>query len=186
METSCTSERLLLTTLTPASGLQLLHFYNKNRSHFEPWEPDRVPGFYSLQFQKLTLGMEQQLMAKNRSFRLWIFLKEDPTTIIGSVNFYNIVFEPYNQSQIGYKLDKSYLGKGYAHEAVAAAMKLFFTNFPQIHRIEASIMPSNMPSLKLIHKLGYVYEGTAKSSIRINRKWEDHHKYVFLNMHSDQ
>lgn len=181
MEISCQTDRLILKTLPPTYNLQLLQFYTRNKEHFEQWEPDRVPSFYTLQFQKLTLAMEQQLLEKDKILRLWIFKKEDPTIIIGSVNFYNIVFDPYYNCQLGYKIDKHYLGKGYALEATTAAMKLLLTRYPKMHRIEASIMPCNHSSLKLIAKLGFTYEGTSIASIRINHKWEDHYKYVYFN-----
>lgn len=181
MDTSIQTERLTLTTLTQQHALKLLHFYERNKEHFEPWEPDRVPSFYTIQFQRLTLAMEQQLLQKNKVFRLWIFLKGDPTTIIGSINFYNIVFDPFYSCQIGYKIDKNYLGKGYAFEASKAAIQLLFRNYPNLHRIEANIMPSNASSLKLIHKLGFEYEGTSIASIRINHNWEDHKKYAYIH-----
>lgn len=181
MEISFQTERLILKTLPPTYNLQLLQFYSRNKKHFEPWEPDRVPSFYTLQYQKLTLAMEQQLLFKNKILRLWIFKKHDPNTIIGSVNFYNIVFDPFYHCQIGYKLDKDHTGYGYALEAVTAAIKFLLRRYPQIHRIEANIMPCNHSSLKLITKLGFIYEGTSKSSIRINHKWEDHCKYVYFN-----
>ena len=49
-----------------------------------------------------------------------------------------------------------------------------------LHRIEARIMPSNISSIKLIEKLDFHNEGLAKSSIKINGKWEDHFVYAYI------
>lgn len=180
MEISCKTDRLLLTTLSQNYSDKVLAFYIKNKNHFEPWEPDRNANFYSLPFQRLSLTMEQQLLQKNKLLRLWVFKKENPAKIIGSVNFYNITYEPFFNCQLGYKLDYDYTGMGYAFESVSAGIELFFENHPAIHRIEANIMPSNTSSIRLIEKLGFRYEGISTSSIRINHQWEDHYRFAYI------
>lgn len=180
MEISYKTDRLLLTTLTHNYSDKVLDFYLRNKEHFEPWEPDRNQNFYSIPFQRLSLSMESQLLQKHKLLRLWVFLKEDTTRIIGSVNFYNITYEPFFNCQLGYKLDYNYTGYGYAFESVSAGIEIFFKHHPNIHRIEANIMPSNTPSIKLIEKLGFNYEGISTSSIRINYNWEDHYRFAYI------
>jgi ribosomal-protein-alanine N-acetyltransferase len=41
-------------------------------------------------------------------------------------------------------------------------------------------MPGNTGSIKLLEKLGFVYEGTARQYLFINGKWEDHNHYTLL------
>lgn len=174
------TKRLVLTHLGPNWAEQVLHFYTKNKEHFEPFEPDRDPEFYTLQFQKLALSMEYRLMIQGKLFRLWIFEKDNPEVIIGSVNFYNITYGVYCTCQIGYKLDCDYTGRGYAYESIKTGIQIFHKKHQNIRRIEANIMPSNIPSIHLIEKLGFEYEGYSKSNIRIRYNWEDHLRYSFL------
>ena len=81
---------------------------------------------------------------------------------------------------IGYKLDQHYIGQGYALEALEKAIDVVFDELG-FHRIEALIHPKNEPSLHLIEKLGFEFEGIAKSCIRLNNKWTDHLRYALIN-----
>jgi ribosomal-protein-alanine N-acetyltransferase len=158
---------------------KVLAFYIRNKEYFEPWEPVRDPNFYTLSFQQLTLSVEYHLFLQSKLLRFWVFLRRDPQTIIGTVNFYNIIPGAYSSCQIGYKLDKEYTGNGYAIESIQAGMGVLFEEY-RLHRIEANIMPRNDRSINLIKKLGFTYEGTSKSSIKINNQWEDHDRYSFI------
>jgi len=59
-------------------------------------------------------------------------------------------------------------------------MHILFQEY-HIHRVEANIMPSNLPSIHLIEKLGFSYEGLAASSIKVNGQWQDHARYSYIN-----
>ncbi len=179
MQMTCTTDHLILTILHPNDADKVLSFYEKNKEHFEPWEPERDPNFYTLAYHRLTLSIEYNLILHSKLLRFWVFHRDDPQTIIGSVNFYNIIQGSYSTCQLGYKLDRNYIGNGYAFESIQAGMGILFEEQP-LHRIEANIMPSNQRSINLIEKLGFSYEGLSKSSIQINSKWEDHARYAFI------
>lgn len=180
MQMSIQTERLQLRILHPNEADKVLKFYSQNREFFEPWEPERDVNFYTLSYQRLSLSIEYNLMQQGKLLRYWVFLKTDPSTIIGSVNYYNIVKGSYFTCQLGYKFDHCNLGKGYALESIRESMKILFSDY-EIHRIEANIMPSNLRSIHLVQKLGFQYEGLAISNIKINHKWEDHVRYAYIN-----
>lgn len=50
-----------------------------------------------------------------------------------------------------------------------------------LHRIEASVMPKNERSLRVLEKNGFEREGLAKKYLRINGVWEDHIHMVKIN-----
>lgn len=179
MQMTCTTDHLNLTILHPNDADKVLSFYVKNRDYFEPWEPLRDPNFYTLPFQQLTLTAEYHLFLQSKLLRFWVFHRKNPESIIGTVNFYNIIPGSFSTCQLGYKLDKDYTGKGYAYESIQAAMGVLFEEY-RLHRIEANIMPSNERSIQLINKLGFTYEGLSKSNIQINNKWEDHARFSFI------
>ncbi|WFR57413.1 GNAT family N-acetyltransferase [Anaerocolumna sp. AGMB13025] len=180
MQMTYQTERLTLTILHPNEADKVLAFYENNKEHFEPWEPERDPNFYTLPYQRLSLSIEYNLMLQSKLLRYWVFHKEKPGTIIGSVNFYNMIKGSYYTCQLGYKFDQYHTGNGYAVESILAAMEILFSDH-KIHRIEANIMPANLRSIHLIEKLGFGYEGLSKSSIHINNKWEDHARYAYIN-----
>lgn len=179
MQMTCATDRLVLNILHQNEADKVLSFYERNKEYFEPWESERDPNFYTLAYQRLTLSIEYNLMLQSKSLRFWVFCRNNPQTIIGAVNFYNIIRGSYSTCQLGYKLDQNYIGNGYAFESIQAGMGILFEEY-KLHRIEANIMPSNYRSIQLIKKLGFQYEGLAKSSIQINSKWEDHARYAFL------
>lgn len=179
MQMSFTTNRLILSVLHTNEADKVLAFYERNKEHFEPWESERDPNFYTISFQRLTLSMEYNLFLQSKLLRFWIFHRDDPQTIIGSVNFYNIVRGSCCTCQLGYKLDHEHTGFGYAQESIQASMGILFEEY-NMHRIEANIMPSNLKSIKVIENLGFNYEGLAKSSLKIKGSWEDHARYAYI------
>lgn len=179
MQMTCTTDHLILSILHPNDADKVLSFYEKNKEYFEPWEPERDSKFYTISYQQLSLAVEYNLIMNNKILRFWVFHRNDPQTVIGSVNFYNIIQGSYSTCQLGYKLDRNFIGNGFALESVQAAMGILFEEY-RLHRIEANIMPTNLRSIRLIKKLGFSYEGLCRSSIRINSKWEDHVRFALI------
>src|SRR5690554_4314817 len=91
MNTSYTTNRLILRLLETKDTAKVLSFYNRNRNHFEPWEQKRSPNFYTYNYQCTSLAIEKELINTKKLLRFWIFHKENPDLIIGTVNFYNII-----------------------------------------------------------------------------------------------
>jgi ribosomal-protein-alanine N-acetyltransferase len=180
MQMTFNTERLALNILHPNDAEKVLAFYEENKEHFEPWEPERDMNFYTLPYQRLSLSIEYNLMQQSKLLRYWVSHPDNPDILIGSINFYNIVKGSYFTCQLGYKFDHRYNGSGYAFESVKAGMDILFEE-QKLHRIEANIMPSNLRSIHLIQKLGFFYEGLSKSNIKINHGWEDHIRYAYIN-----
>ena len=74
---------------------------------------------------------------------------------------------------LGYHMDEDFLRKGYMTEAVAAVVDYALGPLG-LHRVEANVMPRNLPSLALLRKLGFEEEGLARDYLKICGKWEDH------------
>lgn len=174
------TRRLILKIITPEYYKEVCSFYKRNKSHFEQWEPKRALNFYSSSYQKTNLSIEYQQLLQKKFIRYWIFEKQNPHQIIGSVCFQNILKGPYHNCSIGYKLDYDYLHKGYAYEAVSACIDHIFSTY-NLHRIEAYIHPENKSSIALIEKLQFRSEGTAYSYARLTDYWEDYLQYSLIN-----
>ena len=174
------TERLLLRVLGKDSAPMVLSFYSENRELFEPWEPRRSHNFYTMPYQKAFLTAEYNQIAEGKLLRYWVFLKHQPEQIIGTVCFQNILKEPYHSCSIGYKFSQQYLHQGYATESIRKAIDLVFREH-HIHRINAYIMPDNVPSLQLIERLSFHYEGICQSFARIDGVWSDHAHYALIS-----
>ena len=174
------SKRLLLKVLNKNYAHQVLDYYIRNKSFLEPWEPLHKPSFYTLSVQKELLSLELSKMKSHSCIRYWIFKKKDPTTIIGTISYSNIIKGCFSSCSLGYKLDNEETGKGYMKEALELTIPFVLKHY-DLHRIEANIMPSNTPSLNLIKSFNFEEEGLAKKCLRINGRWEDHIRMALIN-----
>lgn len=174
------TDRLILKPLGKESAQLVLTFYEENKAVFEPWEPSRGQNFYTNAYHKASLTAEYNQMAEGKLIRFWVFLKENPEEIIGSVCFQNLLKEPYQSCCLGYKFSQRYQHQGYAQESISKGLEIIFKEH-HLHRVEAFIMPDNVPSLRLIERLSFQYEGTAVAFARINGNWTDHLRYALIN-----
>lgn len=174
------TDRLILKTLGKEAAPMVLSFYEENKDHLEPWEPIRSFNFYSLYFQKASLTAETHLMAEGKLIRYWVSLKDNPDEIIGTICFLNFLRSPYNSCTIGYKFGKKYCHKGYAFESISKSIEIFWNKY-NLHRIEAYIMETNQPSIGLIKRLKFDYEGICYSYAYIGGQWRDHNRYSIIN-----
>ena len=133
------TERLIL-RLPSTDYLREIHdFLYRNRSCFEKYEPTAPENYYTLDFQQTLARCELKLALKLSSVRFYVFLKEDPSTIIGTVCLHNIIKMPYFTSEVGYKFDASYQHHGYAREALSMALSVGFYGLG-LHKIFARCM----------------------------------------------
>jgi ribosomal-protein-alanine N-acetyltransferase len=180
MYKSYVTDRLTLKVLGKEAAPMVLSFYSENKEHFEKWEPSRSKNFYTLAYHKASLCAEHNQMSEGRQIRYWLFLKDNPNEIIGSVCFQNFLGEPYKSCTIGYKISSKFLRRGYAYEAITKGISIVFNDY-HVHRVEAYIMPDNIPSQKLVEKLTFCDEGISYSYANINGRWTDHKRYSIIN-----
>lgn len=180
MEHIYETDRLWLRVLDKSAADLLLAYQLRNKAFLEEWEAEKNESFYSLEHQMDMLENEQLSMENGTAFRVYLFKKEEPDKVIGSIAFTNIVGGVFLSCYLGYKLDKDEINKGYMTEALKKAIEIIFGEFG-LHRIEGNVMPKNKASLRVLEKLGFYNEGLAYKYLKINGKWEDHIHMVLRN-----
>ena len=165
--------RLVLRPAAPDLSPALAAYYRRNRAFLAPFDPVREEGFFTPEGQRVLLEAEQAQMAADRSYRLYLSLRESPGEIVGLVGLNELVRGAFQSCFLGYKLDGGLLDRGYMTEAVREAVRIAFQELG-LHRIEANIMPRNAPSLRVAEKAGFYHEGLALKYLCINGVWEDH------------
>ena len=180
MEREYETPRLILRTVGKSCAAKALDFFNRNKDFLEKWEPLREPDFYTLRYQKRLLAAERSCMKEESLLKLWLFSRENPEAIIGSLSFSGIMRGAFQSCFVGYRMDQGEINKGYMTEALRAGLDVIFREYG-LHRAEANIMPCNARSLRVVEKLGFHDEGTARRYLQINGKWEDHIHMVKLN-----
>lgn len=174
------TKRLILRVLKPDSADAVLDFYLRDRAYFEQFEPDRLPQFYTPNFQKTMLRYEYNAAVKQASVRYYISPKTAPRTVIGTVCFHNIQRMVYASCEIGYKFSTAYQHNGYAAEAIEKVLEVIFCDLG-LHRVVAMVLPDNQPSIRLLTRLGFSREGLIREYMILHGEWKDHAQYCLLD-----
>ncbi len=182
MYTEYQTERLILRILTPNYYKDVLEFQMKNRDIFEQYEPTRPLDFYSCSYQINLLRCEYKMAQRLTTVRFYVFSRQDPYTIIGTVCLHNITRAAYECCEIGYKFDRDWQHHGYAREAVDKVISIAFYEL-RLHRVFARVSLDNAASIKLLDSLHFKEEGIEQASILIRGKWTDHMRYALLHPH---
>jgi len=108
------------------------------------------------------------------------FVIEVDGQVVGQVNVANIIFGSLSNAIVGYWVAPEVAGRGVTPTAVALACDYMFSSLG-LHRIEIAIRPENAPSLRVVAKLGFRYEGLKERYIHINGSWRDHYLFALTS-----
>lgn len=180
MQKQYETNRLYLKILSAKDSLAVLDFYNRNKDFLEPFEPDRASLFYTDSYHQAQLTYESYLINESRIIRYYLYDKSRPQYIIGTVALQQITKGSFLNGTISYKMDQNYLRLGLATEAVSFLVWFAFQKLG-LHRIEAYILPNNLPSIGLVQKIGFHYEGIARSSVTLGGQWYDQVRFALIN-----
>lgn len=173
------TQRLILRVLTPEYCDYVLHFYASNQSHFQPFDPAYPHHYYTSEYQRSSLSFEFNAYKNGTGVRYYVFKKEHPQSIIGTISFNNITYGCYQSACVGYKFDQKHLHSGFATESLTKGLEVMF-NEVGLHRLEAFVHPDNLPSIRLIKRLGFTFEGISREYARIKNEWQDHKQFSLL------
>ncbi len=173
-------QEFTLTPLYKIDTVLLLDFYSRNKDFLQQYEAVRENHFYTIDYHN-NLRLQDEIAYHNKSsIRFAVCHKDNTDKIIGIVGINNIVWGSFLSAFLGYKMDKDYINKGYMTEIIKVVVDYAFDNLG-LHRIEANIMPKNLPSIRVVEKCGFNSEGISTKYLKINGIWEDHIHYVKLN-----
>lgn len=179
MQLSYQTDRLNIKILGEECAHLTLKFYKENDLLFSPYETTHPDTYLTLDYQQAILAAETKLLLKSQGVRFYLFKKEDPDQIIGTISFSNLIKGPSSCCHLGYKLAASAQKQGFAYEAIHFLIPEIMSTY-HIHRIETDILKENEASLRLIRRLGFTYEGITRKSHEIQGIRRDHLRFSFL------
>ena len=141
----------------------------ENRPWLRQWEatsPHAPIGFD-------TRASIRSLQANARAGHGLPFLMEYDGKLAGQLNVSSVTYGSLGSATIGYWVSERFAGKGITPTSVALATDYCFFHVG-LHRMEICIRPENAPSLRVVQKLGFRYEGLRRRYIHINGDWRDH------------
>lgn len=108
----------------------------------------------------------------------WAIVEKIRQKVIGTCSFVDWSNEHRN-AVLGYVINRSYWGNGYAAEAASELLKYGF-NTLQLNRIEAHCDIDNLASEKVMKKLGMSFEGLLRQNQYIKGAFRDTKIYRIL------
>jgi len=168
------TERLLLQNMQLEHS-EALYLYRSDEkiNQYQGWIPYGIEDCCNFIKNKVAKELDQV----GTWYQFVIMLKKD-SKIIGDIGIH-FLDEEGKQVELGCTLAKAYQGVGYASEAVTQIISFLFNKLDK-HRITASIDPRNIPSIKMVEKLGFRKEAHFKKSILMNGLWLDDVIYALL------
>lgn len=173
------SERLLLTPIDPADGPELWSVVDQSRWHLERWLP-WVP------FNNTPEASQRYAEAcaadwdAGRAVRFGI---RDRTTraLLGVVGLDSCV-HLHRSCELGYWLRLDATGRGLMTEAALSCTEFAIERLG-VHRVRCAAATDNYPSLRVISRLGFRFEGLARQAEFVGGRWVDH--AVFARLSTD-
>lgn len=176
---SYTTERLCLKILDESGASEVLAFLNRGAEAFERVESRKPADFYTHATQRKLLHAEYHMATQKNGVRFWIYEKNVPQKIIGTISFSFYKVAPFHTIMVGYKLLPEYWHKGYATEALKAAIWIV-PSVMKVARIEAFVLPENQASQVLLGRVGFRLEGTAYQCLEVQGVRRDHLQYAYI------
>ncbi len=140
-----------------------------NRAWLRTWEATNPHGPIGFDSR----ASIRSLLANWRSGYGVPFAVEYEGEFAGQLNVSGVSYGSLSSASIGYWVAERFAGHNFTPTAVALATDHCLFSLG-LHRMEICIRPENAPSLRVVEKLGFRYEGLRRRFIHINGDWRDH------------
>ncbi|SCC49676.1 Acetyltransferase, GNAT family [Bacillus wiedmannii] len=167
------TERLLLRELTLLDAETMFRYFSKE-SVIRYFGMD---SFENIEQAKTTIQTFKNRYEEGSVFR-WGIEKKGTGQLIGTCGFH-LINKHHKRAEIGYELDDTYWGQGYATEALQAILGYGFETL-QLIRIAAVVYVENKASQKLLSKAGFQEEGLLRKHMIQNGVAHDTILYSLL------
>lgn len=143
-----------------------------SRDHLIPWEPQWSSDELSRTAFRRRLRHYHREAAEDHGYAFLIFAA-DAGTLLGGVTLTGVRRGVTQSASLGYWIGRPYARRGLMTEAVRTVLPFAF-DVLRLHRVEAATQPTNVPSMRVLERNGFVREGFARSYLKINGQWADH------------
>ena len=113
----------------------------------------------------------------------WTICLKDNPQLIGTICIWNID-KNHHRGEIGYMLKKEYHRQNYMMEAIIKVIDYGFS-VVNLHSIEGQVTPKNIPSIKILERMGFVREAYYRENYHWEGRFIDTAVYSLLNKDSD-
>jgi len=116
---------------------------------------------------------------RNNYSGLWAIEHMKDKRVIGTCG-YELWYVDHFRAEMGYSLSPSYWNNGYMTEALKEIVAFGYENIG-LHKIEAMVHPFNLPSIRVLEKLGFHNEARLCEHVYMRDQFVDIDLYVKLS-----
>jgi ribosomal-protein-alanine N-acetyltransferase len=176
-----TGQRVVLRPLVVGDFEAWREVRQRSRSWLVKWEPRPLPGQPDATEDRRIFaarcGARERERQLGSGYGFGVFVGG---RFSGEINLSSVQRGPYQNAYVGYWIDEAMAGHGYTPEAFVIVCRFAFEDLA-LHRLQASIIPRNSASRRVVTKLGLREEGIAERYLEINGIWEDHVRYAITS-----
>jgi ribosomal-protein-alanine N-acetyltransferase len=149
-----------------------------SRQHLTAWEPQWARDELTRSAYRRRLRQYQRELREDQGYAFLIFRRSD-AALVGGLSVSNVRRGVAQAASIGYWIGAPHVRRGYMGDAVKALLPFVFGTLG-LHRLEAACLPRNLPSTRVLEKVGFKREGMARRYLKINGVWQDHDLFALL------
>jgi len=163
-----TTERLLLREITPDDApFWLRNFSDPDVVELTAYEPPR-----DLEAAKEEIEQYCTRVFREEAGIRWGITLKGRGDLIGTLGYHAWVQERDRRARMGYDLLAEYRRKGIMTEAMEAVLAYGFKTMT-LNRVEALVDPRNLPSIRLVERLGFHRDAYLRQSTRFRDRFYD-------------
>lgn len=148
----------------------------RDREYLQQWEPTSFGDWQERNSVLAWPGQWSALRGLGRRGQALPFVITVDGRFAGQLTVGNIVRGALRSAWVGYWVTEQVAGGGTATAAVALAVDHAFARCG-LHRLEATVRPENVPSTRVLEKVGFRREGLFERYLDVAGGWRDHHVY---------
>lgn len=153
-----------------------LEFLRVNRTRMSPLALELDDRYFTLEGQRESLRASAQAREDGHQ-QIFGVVPTGQQTLVGYISLSPIVRGLFQNAYLSYIIDAKHCGLGFASAAVNAVSLKAFSDL-SLHRLEATVLPRNAGSIRVLEKCAFRQEGRALRFVNINGVWEDHFVYA--------
>lgn len=149
-----------------------------SRPFLTPWEPSWAPDCLSRSSFQRRLRRQAVEWREDQGYS-FLVCELASERVVGGIGLSNVRRGVAQMATLGYWVGEPFARQGFTFGAVGLILEYAFQR-QNLHRVEASCLPTNAASRALLEKAGFGYEGYARQYLRINGVWRDHLLFAML------
>lgn len=170
------TDRLIIEPITSRIARRLYTAVDESRDALLPWLP-WVPFNDSPKASERYAEACEGDWEAGAALRFCLRLRDKPE-VVGAVTLENCV-HLHRGCDLGYWLHTGSTGQGLMTEAAGRVVQFAFEDVG-FHRIRCAAGVDNTPSRRVIERLGFSFEGTARDAEKVAGRWITHAVYAKL------